>query len=129
MKELLEVDTSLSCKIRTSSVELTAKTGSALERQQLPATPMPGRRLVRVLNFGVFGEFPDPDPTLLPILHIMVGGQDVRWASVSDFSGISLRVYESLEFLVDESVPIFAVLSPTIDPTEETVDVRVLEIG
>jgi len=38
-------------------------------------------------------------------------------------------VYESLEFLVDESVPIFAVLSPAIDPTEETIDVRVLEIG
>jgi len=126
MKERLQIDTSLGCKLRTTSVQLRAKTGGTPDRQQLPATPMLGRRLVRVLNFGRFGDPPGASP---PLLHIMVGDQRVRWSSASDASGLPLRVYEYVEFPIDESVPLYAVLDPTLDPAQDSVDVRVLELG
>ena len=118
MARRIRVDSSFSCRIRTASTRVTAR-GGVDPPQPVPATPMPGRKVLRIMNYGVFAS---PGQNI----QLVIGDQGVRWEAGGPIEGFGLELYESVEIPVDDGVAVFALLDPG---TLADADLRTFELA
>ena len=94
------------------------------------ATPMsllpgvlPGRRWMRVLNYGTSGKGSSTS-------YVLVGGADVRWPSIGSLMswgyGLSFREYIDMD--IDDDVELFVIAHPLM-PAGVTIDIRIIEVA
>ncbi len=124
-KSAITVTRACFCRIRATSTRVTAR-GDIDPPQPIPTVPMPGRKLMMIMNNGRFNAF---SPTNI---QLFIGGRELRWTALGivdpQSQGFSLQLYDSIELPVDASVSVFALIDPNERPNADA-DVRILELG
>jgi hypothetical protein len=122
MVERLKIDTSFSCRMRTTQLTITA-TGTD-PPQPVPATPMPGRKLLIILN-NDNGEAPVTGNT-----RVVIGDERIFYNSSVNppAEGYGLLKFESIALPVDDKTIVYAIQDVN-DPNPGSADLRTIEVA
>lgn len=107
----IQIDGSFDCAIRTTATPVVGGTAS-----RVPATSMPGRRWIRVLNIGRIEGGQRIN------VKVVVGGPDVALTALTA-QGYGLDIDEYIDLPFDESIGVFAIAEPN-----ETAELRTVEL-